>query len=442
MRNTAIEIVRRLQQAGFGAYWAGGCVRDMLRGSQPEDYDVATAAKPDDIERLFSHTIPVGKQFGVILVIEAGHQFQVATFRAEGDYRDGRHPTLVQFSDAQADASRRDFTVNGMFFDPIAEKLCDWVGGEADLGRRLIRTIGDPTERFSEDHLRLLRAVRLAAQLDFQIETETWSAIRKHAADIISVSAERIREELVKLFKAPFAARGLSLLHESGLLAQVLPEIAATASCPQSPDYHPEGTVFQHLIKMLERVPAESPASLPWAMLLHDVGKPATSETDPATGSIHFYEHERVGAEMSERILERLRFPRKQIDEIVFAVRYHMQFKDVQEMRKSTLRRLLLRPTFALELELHRLDCLGSHGRLDNYDFLVRAASDLANTPAAEPPWVQGRDLVELGMSPGPEMGTLLAEIRERQLEDQFASRDEALAWAKSFLANPTKSRP
>lgn len=438
MRSTAIEIVRRLQQAGCTAYWAGGCVRDMLRGSTPDDYDIATSAKPDEIERLFPKTIPVGKRFGVILVIEAGRQFQVATFRAESDYRDGRHPAEVKFSDAQADASRRDFTVNGMFYDPIAERLHDWVGGEADLGRRILRTIGNPSERFSEDHLRLLRAVRFAAQLEFQIEPETWSAVRADAAKIASVSAERIREELIRLLRAPYAARGLRLLHESGLLAHILPELAATVNCQQSPDFHPEGTVFEHLLKMFEQLPEGATPSLPWAMLLHDVAKPLTAEKDPVTGSIHFYEHERMGADLSAQILERLRFPRKQIDEIVVCVRQHMQFKDVREMRKATLRRLLLRPTFPIELELHRLDCLGSHGRLDNYQFCVQAASDLEQTPAAEPPLVRGKDLLQLGLTAGPEMGKLLAEIRERQLEDEFASREEALAWAQKRIgSNP-----
>ena len=439
MRATAIEIVRRLQQAGFAAYWAGGCVRDMLRGVSPEDYDVATSARPEAIERLFSHTIPVGKQFGVMLVIEGGHQFQVAAFRSESGYQDGRHPTSVQFTDAQTDASRRDFTVNGMFFDPVTEKLFDWVGGKADLQTRTLRTIGRPADRFAEDHLRLLRVIRFAAQLDFQIAPETWAAVRADAATIASVSAERVREELIRLLRAPHAARGLSLLRESGLLAQVLPEIAATVDCQQSPDFHPEGTVFEHLIKMLEQLPKEAALSLPWAMLLHDVAKPQTAETDPATGSIHFYGHERVGAEMSEQILERLRFPRKQIDEIVFAVRHHMQFKDVREMRKATLRRLLLRPTYPLELELHRLDCLGSHGRLDNYHYLQHARTELEQTPAAEPPLVRGRDLLELGLAPGPAMGQLLAEIRERQLEDELTTREQALAWVTAKLGEPRK---
>ena len=255
LRDTAIEIVRRLQTAGFSAYWVGGCVRDRLLGREPGDYDIATSAKPGAItEALFHRTVPVGRKFGVLLVLEDGHEFQVATFRAEADYQDGRHPESVTFGDARADASRRDFTVNGLFYDPIQKQLHDWVGGETDLRAKLLRTIGPPTERFAEDHLRLLRAARFAAQLDFQIEAETFAALRANASKVLTVSAERIREELLKLFRPPHAARGLDLLRDSGLLEQILPEIAATITCEQSPDYHPEGSVYNHIRLMLEQL--------------------------------------------------------------------------------------------------------------------------------------------------------------------------------------------
>jgi poly(A) polymerase len=440
LRQTATALVQRLHKAGFAAFWVGGCVRDFLLGREPGDYDIATSALPEQVEKLFKRTIAVGRKFGVVVVIERGLQFQVATFRAEADYQDGRHPERVSFGDARADALRRDFTVNGLFYDPVAEKLHDWVGGETDLRARLIRTIGSPAERFAEDHLRLLRAVRFAAQLGFDIEPETFAAIKSHAPKIRLISAERIRDELIKLFSPPHASDGLALLRQSGLLSEVLPEIAATITCEQSPDYHPEGSVFNHLLLMLKHLPPDAPVSLPWAVLLHDVAKPLTASPDPDTGSIHFYGHERVGAEMAENILERLRFPRKQIDAIVKAVRCHMQFKDARQMRKSTLRRLLMRPTFPLELELHRLDCAGSHGRMDVYEFLIHQAAELEKQPQIIPPLLSGEDLIGLGIKPGPQLGALLKELREKQLQDELKTPAQALAWVQQQLAAALKS--
>jgi poly(A) polymerase len=405
-----------------------------LLGREPGDYDIATSARPEQVEKLFKRTVAVGKKFGVMVVLEGGHQFQVATYRAEADYRDGRHPEQVAFGDAQADAQRRDFTVNGLFYDPIAEKLHDWVGGEKDLRAKIIRTIGVPEERFAEDHLRLLRVVRFAAQLGFEIEPQTLAAVRSLASKIELISAERIRDELIKLFSPPHAARGLVLLLKSGLLPGVLPEVIATLACEQSPDFHPEGTVFEHIRLMLEKLPPGAHPSLPWAVILHDIAKPATAELDPATGKIHFYGHEKVGAALAERILTRLRFPKKQIEEIVACVRQHMQFKDVKQMRKATLRRLLMRKTFPLELELHRLDCLGSHGALDHYEFLAQQAAELEKQPAIRPPLLTGDDLIALGVKPGPAMGALLAEIREKQLQDELKTPRQAKAWVKNRL--------
>ena len=433
-RNTAEEIVRRLQRAGFAAFWVGGCVRDFLLGREPQDYDIATNARPEQIEKLFKRTLAVGRKFGVMIVVEGKQHFQVATFRAEAEYRDGRRPEKVVFSSAEADAQRRDFTVNGLFFDPIAKKLHDWVGGEKDLRAKIIRTIGAPEERFAEDHLRLLRAVRFAAQLGFEIEPETFSAVKRLAPKIELISAERIRDELIKLFSPPHAGRGLVLLRDSRLLPGILPELIGTLLCQQSPDYHPEGTVFEHIRLMLEKMPPDASPSLPWAVILHDIAKPATAERDAATGAIHFYGHEKVGAAMTERILQRLRFPRKQTEEIVACVRNHMQFKDVKQMRKATLRRLLLRKTFPLELELHRLDCLGSHGNLDHYEFLVTQAEELKKKPTIRPLLLKGKDLIKLGMKPGPAMGVLLDEIREKQLADELKTPREAKAWVKKRL--------
>jgi len=435
VRRTALEIVRRLQKADFTAYWVGGSVRDQLLGKEPQDYDIATNAKPDQIEALFSRTIPVGRKFGVIIVVEQGHQFQVATFRADSDYQDGRRPTNVAFGDARADALRRDFTINGLFFDPVAGQLHDWVQGETDLRTGLIRTIGTPADRFAEDHLRMLRAVRFAAQLFFKIEPQTFTAIQEHAAKILRISAERVREELLKLFRPPHAARGLDLLRDSGLLIHVLPEIEATIRCDQSPNYHPEGTVYNHIRLILDSLPKDPPDSLTWSAMLHDIGKVPTASRDEESGRIRFYGHEKVGADMAAKLLRRLRFPRKEIEEITTCVLHHMQFKDVPHMKKSTLRRVLLRPTFPLELELHRLDCLGSHGQLDIYEFLREQQAQLDERPSIRPPLITGADLLAMGMKESPGIGSLLARIREKQLSDELKTPEEALAWVQRRLA-------
>ena len=430
----AREIVSRLQSAGHSAFWVGGCVRDFLLGREPQDIDIATDARPEQVEKLFKRTIAVGKKFGVMIVVESGQNFQVATFRSEENYADGRRPEKVVFSDAKADAMRRDFTVNALFYDPISDKTHDWVGGEKDLRAKIIRTIGKPEERFGEDHLRLLRAVRLAAQLNFEIEPATFAAVKTLAPKIQVISAERIRDELLKLFRPPHAARGLDLLRESGLMEHVLPELSATIGCDQSPNYHPEGSVYNHIRLMLQQLPPDAPESLPWAVILHDIGKPPTATTEEGNGAIHFYGHEKIGADMSREILNRLRFPKKDIEETVAAVRQHMQFKDVRQMRMATLRRMLLRETFPLELELHKLDCLGSHRSLENYDYLIEQAEELNKRPQIRPPLLSGEDLIELGMKPGPAMGALLHEIRDKQLSDELKTKRAAKAWAKKRL--------
>jgi len=432
----ARDLVHRLHAAGHTAYWVGGCVRDQLLGRIPTDYDIATSARPAAVEKLFPHTIPVGRQFGVVIVVEQNHQFQIATYRAEADYRDGRRPETVTFADAQADAVRRDFTVNGLFLDPLTGQLHDWVGGQADLQARLIRTIGDPTERFTEDHLRLLRAIRFAAQLNFTIHPDTLAAIRRLAPAIQRVSAERIRDELQKLFAPPHALRGLDLLRDSGLLEPVFPELAATLTCAQSSDYHPEGTVYAHIRLMLEKLPPDAGQSLVWSVLLHDIAKPLTATTDPATGAIHFYGHEKIGEDMAHTILTRLRFPKKQIEEIATCVRHHMQFKDVMQMRQSTLRRMLLRETFPLELALHRLDCLGSHGSLEHYDYMIAQQAEFEKIPALRPPLLTGHDLLALGVKPGAPLGALLHELRDLQLQGDLTTPAAARTWLTHRLAD------
>ncbi len=413
-------------------------MRDMLRGVSPQDFDIATSALPEQVEALFPRTIGVGRQFGVMLVLEAGGQYEVATFRNDGGYSDGRRPDAVEFADARADAQRRDFTINGLFLDPLTGETHDWVGGSEDLRARRVRAIGDPCARFAEDHLRLLRAVRFAAQLDFQIEASTWAALQSLAGRIQSVAAERVRDELVKLLRPPHAAHGLDLLEQSGLMAFVLPELVPTVNCEQPPDHHPEGTVYQHIRAMLALLPADAPFALPWAALLLDIGKPATASRSP-DGRIHFYAHEQVGADITAALLERLRFSRSQIEEITFVVRHHMQLKDAPQMRKATLRRVLLRPTFALELEHLRLDCQASHGKMNLHELLLREQAELASQPALAAPLLRGDDLIALGFVPGPELGRMLEDARDRQLSGELTTRDAALAWAKERAAQPPR---
>ena len=428
----ALRLAKRLAGAGFQAFWVGGCVRDAQLGQAPVDYDIATDAKPDEIESLFPKTIPVGKQFGVIIVLDGGHEYQMATFRAEGGYADGRRPDRVRFTDAREDAERRDFTLNGLFYDPLAGELHDWVGGQADLEARRIRTIGDPAQRFGEDRLRLLRAVRFAAQLGFDVEPETFAAVREHATAIREVSAERIREELLKLFQPPHAARGLDLLNDSRLLPELLPELAATLGCEQPPEHHPEGDVFTHIRLMLSHLPAGAGTTLTWAVLLHDIAKPVTQTHDD--GRIRFLGHETVGAEMTLEIMNRLRFPKVDSAAVKTCVRHHMQLKEAQKMRPATLRKLFLRATFPEELALHRLDSLASSGQLENYEFLRDKFAEFQNQPELQQPLVDGAALIALGQAPGPDLGKLLDDIRHRQLAGELTNREQALAYARESL--------
>lgn len=425
-------VVDRLQKNGFTALYAGGCVRDSLRGVAPADYDIATSARPEQVQALFPRTYAVGAHFGVICVLEGEMQFQVATFRADGLYLDGRHPQAVTYSDPQHDAERRDFTINGMFFDPIAGQTIDHVNGRADLEAGIIRCIGEPAARFAEDRLRLLRAVRFAATLGFQIEKETWAALRANAPQIHDVSAERIREELVRIFLSPQRLRGFDLLDQSGLMEVILPEITALKGCEQPPQFHPEGDVFVHTRLMLELAPEEASLPLIFSVLFHDIGKPGTFSLDPAEGRIRFSGHDKLGARMTERLMERLRFSREQIDATMEAVDQHMVFKDVQKMRVARLKRFMARPHFADELQLHKLDCMGSHGMLDNYEFLEQKAVEFASEPLIPPPLINGHDLIALGWKPGPQLGRTLEAVQTRQLEGTLTSREEALEWVKS----------
>lgn len=432
----AAAVVARLQRAGYAAYFAGGCVRDRLLGREPHDYDVATGATPDQVVALFPRTTGlIGKSFGVVQVMEGEQAFEVATFRQDLDYADGRRPNAVRFVTAEEDAQRRDFTVNGLFFDPVAGKVIDFVGGRADLEAKVIRAIGDPASRFAEDKLRLLRAVRFAVTLGFRIEAKTWDALGAHAAEIQAVSPERIRDELDKIWTGPDPARGLDLLDQSGLLAAVLPEISGLHGVEQPPQFHPEGDVFKHTRLMLSHL-RDAPRVLALSVLLHDVGKPATYRVD-STGRIRFNDHENVGARMAEEILARLRYPNDVIAQVRDCVQNHMTFKDVPHMRRATLKRLMARPTFPQELELHRIDCISSHGLLDIYEPLKAQFEAMAPEEINPSALVTGHVLMaELGLKPGRLLGQLLRHIRDAQLDGKLHTKEEALAFARRLLEN------
>ena len=422
----AEEIVRQLTQAGHQAVYAGGCVRDAILQRAYPDVDIATSATPDQVQALFPKASdPQGKAFGVIRLKRGEHVFEIATFRVDGPYLDGRRPSSVTFTTAEEDAQRRDFTVNGMFFDPIQDKVLDFVGGKPDLEAKVIRAIGDPTARFTEDRLRLFRAIRFAVQLGFTLETKTWEAMARLSPESKNLAPERVRDELVKIFTSPDPARGLDLLHDSGLISVWLPELLEMRGCAQSPEHHPEGDVWVHTRLLLTHLKHPSPV-LALSALLHDIGKPRTSRTEPS-GRIRFFGHEGVGARMAEEILRRLRFSNDEIGAVVACIANHMAFKDAPQMRVSTLKRLLARPTFAEELELHRIDCSSSHGELDIYRFLVAKQSEFSKEEIKPKPWVTGHDLVKLGIPPGPRMGEILNQLMDEQLEGRVTDSESAL---------------
>ena len=438
MEKTAREIARRLRDHSHIAYFAGGSVRDMVRGLPAKDFDIATDATPDVVQKIFPHTYAVGAHFGVVVVVENGFNFEVATFRSDGAYYDHRHPVNVRFSSPEEDAKRRDFTINGMFFDPEKDEVIDFVGGRTDIKAKIVRAIGNASQRFEEDRLRVLRAIRFAAALDYKIDNETWKALAENATSINEISAERIREELVKIFVSPNRVRGWDLLGESGLMRVVLPELDAMKGCLQPEQFHPEGDVFQHTRLMLELLAERVSVPLVFAVLLHDVAKPVTATIDE-TGRIRFNEHDRIGATMTESIMERLRFSRAEIDAAVEMVRQHMVFKDVPKMRVAKLKRFMARPTFEEELELHRVDCASSHRMMDNYEFLLRKREEFANEPIIPPPLVRGDDLISLGMKPGPKFGEILEAVETRQLEGALKDRQQALDWVKREYGSDAK---
>jgi len=425
LESKAVRIVRRLSEAGHSALFAGGCVRDMLRDEEPHDYDVATDATPEEVQALFERTLAVGSQFGVIIVLLGEDQFEVATFRTEEGYSDGRRPDAVHFADAEDDAERRDFTINGIFYDPIEQKVLDFVGGQEDLKAGIVRAVGDPSLRFGEDALRMLRAVRFSARFGFPIEGGTLAALRAHAPAIRRISAERIREELAKLLTGPNRGSGLIMLRDTGLLQHILPEIVAMDGCEQPEEYHPEGDVFVHTCTSLDLAEAPS-VELAFGILLHDVGKPVTRTE--AADRTRFHRHDKAGADLARAICERLRFSTAQTEAIVDLVASHMKFMHVEDMRLSTLKRLLRKPDIDEHIELFRVDCLASHGKLDKHAF-CRAKLDTLKEEEIHPPrLLSGHDLIDLGYQPGPLFTEILDRVEDSQLEGEMKTRDEALA--------------
>lgn len=432
-------LVDVLRKAGFTAYFAGGSVRDKLLGRVAKDIDIATNARPEEVQKLFPRVTDVqGKIFGVVRILQNDFTFEVATFRQDGAYLDGRHPTQVSFASPEEDACRRDFTINGLFYDPIQQRVIDYVKGKEDLRNKVIRAIGDPRKRFQEDHLRLFRAIRFAAELDFEIEPVTWSALCEMVETTRTLSLERVRDELIKCFTGANPLKAFDLLDQSGLFKIWLPEIETLKGVEQPPQFHPEGDVFVHVRLMVSYLKYPS-LTLAFSVLLHDIAKPATFKVD-ATGRIRFNEHETIGARMAEKIMQRLRFSNQQIEAVSTCVANHMAFKDVPNMRLSTLKRFLARPHIEEELKLHRIDCLCSHGSLDIYEFLLKKQEELGQEEIKPPPLVKGNDLIALGLPPGRELGNVLHQLEDEQLEGKLVDRETALKRAEELVLKIKKT--
>ena len=439
MKAFATSIVETLRQRGFQAYLVGGCVRDLLLGREPKDYDVATNATPDQVIRIFPETYAVGVQFGVVLVPApegdvAGNvstkTVEVATFRSDVGYSDGRHPDEVRFSqDPREDVARRDFTINGMLLDPASRDVLDYVGGREDLRAGIIRTIGEPEHRFAEDKLRMLRAVRFSARFEYTIEAGTFAAIQKLAPEIHVVSRERVRDELTRMLTEGHGRRAFLLLDESGLLREVLPEISAMKGVEQPAEFHPEGDVFVHTLLLLDNLPQPCPPTLAWGALLHDVGKPATFRVAP--DRIRFDNHVEVGVKMAEEICKRLRFSNDETEQILALVDNHMRFGHVPRMKESTLKKFLRMPGFDEHLALHRADCLASHRNLATYELVRQKREEIPPETMRPSPLVTGEDLIAQGHIPGPKFREILNAVEDGQLEGRFVSREAALEFVR-----------
>lgn len=432
----AVVIVKRLRENGNESYLAGGCVRDMLLDKTPQDYDITTSAKPDVVAEIFPQTVPVGAQFGVMLVVVDGEPFEVATFRHDGPYLDGRHPSEVRYGSLKEDILRRDFTINGMVFDPIEERVIDLVEGKKDLERRSIRAIGDPRDRFAEDRLRMVRAVRFAASLDFTIEEKTLAAIGDLAPTVGQISWERIGEEITRILTEGGARKGFELLDATGLLGQIMPEIAAMKGVEQSPDYHPEGDVFTHTMLLLSHLQAPA-ETLAYGCLLHDVGKPACIQRQGAR--LTFYGHTEKGAEMAEEMLKRLKRSRATWERVAYLVRNHLRHIQAPNMRLSTLKRFLGEEGIDELLELTRIDALSSNGDLQYFRFCRQKLEEFKEEEIHPAPLLRGQDLLALGFAPGPGFGEILKQLEEAQLGGELSSREQALAWVSEHYGNEVK---
>lgn len=431
---TSIEIIKKLRKAGFEAYWAGGCVRDILLGVKPKDFDIVTSAKPEEIETTLEHTIPIGKQFGVILTIADGHHFEVATFRSDSSYSDGRRPDAVLFTNAEEDAKRRDFTINGMFYDPIEDKILDYIDGQKDLENRLIRFIGKPAERLMEDHLRILRAVRFKNVLDFQYDPETYQALQKHASLLIDkVSAERIRDELNKMIISPHAANAFQDMEDLGILKILLPEVQKMKGVAQPYKYHQEGDVWTHAMHSLASLPEESSLALRWATLLHDIGKP---ETFSVKERIRFDSHDRKSAEIAGKILNALHFERKTIDEVCWLVEHHMMVDSLLKMPEGRKRHWFLHPYFKNLVQLFEADVKGTTpSDMDYVDQIKRQyLFFVRHTPKLPDPLVDGDEVMGIfGLKPSKKVAFILQKVREKQLTKELRTKKQALEWLRKF---------
>jgi poly(A) polymerase len=431
----ATRIARSLREHGYSAYLVGGCVRDLLLNREPADYDVATSATPHDVIRIFPQTFAVGAQFGVVLVPvrrdnpegeRDNFATEVATFRSDGAYSDGRHPDEVQFSkDARMDVQRRDFTINGLLLDPDTREVLDYVGGRDDLQRGIVRTIGKAHQRFAEDKLRMLRAVRFAARFGYSIDDQTFAAIRELAPQIHQVSHERVRDEILKMLTEGRARRAFELLDQTNLLEQVLPEIKKMQGVEQPPQYHPEGDVWVHTLMLLEGLPAGCPKTLALGALLHDVGKPPTFRVAP--DRIRFDQHAEIGTKMAEEICRRFRLSNDDTGQVLSLVANHMRFADVTRMKDSTLKRFFRLPGFEQHLELHRLDCMSSHRDLSLYDFANKKFHALPAEQIRPTPLITGDDLIQAGYKPGPQFKELLTAVEDAQLDGSISTKEEAL---------------
>ncbi len=429
-RRLAERVARHLRERGFQAYFVGGCVRDLLREVEPKDYDVATDARPEQVLELFPHALAVGAQFGVVIVVDGDYQVEVATFRNDGLYSDGRRPDDVRFSrEPREDVLRRDFTINGLLMNPATGEVLDFVEGRKDMEQRLVRAIGDPERRFEEDSLRMLRAVRFAACLGYEIDPTTFAAVKRLSPKIAGVSAERVRDELLRILCGGHARRGFELLDEAGLLEKLLPEITAMKGVEQPPQYHPEGDVWIHTMLMLESLEQDCSPTLAIGVLLHDVGKPPTFRV--AEDRIRFNQHVSVGVRMAEVICRRLRLSREQSEQVAALVEHHLKFRDAPRMRASTLKRFLRLEKFEEHLELHRLDCLSSHRSMDSHEWVRAKLRELPAEAIRPRPLVNGDDLIEMGYPPGPRFKEILQAVETAQLEEQIVSREAALKFVK-----------